>query len=74
MTDNIIELNCRKKESCQGTHQVTPITKMTLPKRYSGVKNAKPVEENSSNSYNNLMLMMHCSMQRQFMDQEEHAE
>ena len=71
--DNLIEVMHHKKEPGQGTHQVTHTTKIILPKRYSKVRHSKPVEEYSSGD-KNLIMMMQCSMQYQFIDQEERAE
>ena len=74
MTDNLKELKHHQKEQRNNTHQVTPTPQISLPKKDARITYFKPSEEFSSGSYNNLMLIMRCSIQRQSMEQEERAE
>ena len=74
MTDDLKELKRRQKERLS---QVTPSTPFSLPAKDTKIVYPRPREDQSSISggaYNDLMVMMRCSMQRQFMEQEERAQ
>ena len=74
MTDDLKELKRRQKERL---NQVTPNTPFNFPAKGAKIVHARPREDLSSvgsGSCDDLMVMMRCSMQRQFMEQEERAE
>ena len=74
MTDDLKELKRRQKERL---NQVTPNTPFNFPAKGAKIVHARPREDLSSvgsGICDDLMVMMRCSMQRQFMEQEERAE